>query len=110
MELTRLGAYVDAIEAYQTVKPDVDSTAIVRLFNEARIDAITFTSSSTVTNFASITGAGDLSSLLRNSLVACIGPVTAATALEHGIRNIVQPRVYNAAALVEAIVEQIGDT
>jgi uroporphyrinogen III methyltransferase / synthase len=109
-ELGRLGAHVDAIETYQTVKPEVDSTTIVRLFNEAAIDVITFTSSSTVTNFASLMGVDDLSSLLKDTLVACIGPVTAATALEHGLRNIIQPRLYNATALVEAIVEEIDRT
>jgi uroporphyrinogen III methyltransferase/synthase len=105
VELGRLGARVDAVETYQTVKPDTDIENIIRLLNEA---AITFTSSSTVANFAALVGAENLSSLLQNTLVACIGPVTAATALEHGLSKIVQPEVYNTRALVEAIVKEIG--
>src|SRR5215216_597912 len=108
IELGRLGAHVDAVETYQTVKPDTDIESIIRLLKEGAADAITFTSSSTVANFAALVGAADLSSLLQNTLVACIGPVTAATALEHGLRNIVQPEVYNTSALVEAIVKEIG--
>jgi uroporphyrinogen III methyltransferase/synthase len=109
VELSSLGAYVDAVEAYQTVKPDVEAGNIVRLFTEGAVDAITFTSSSTVHNFAALVGAGDLSTLLRNTLVACIGPVTAATAIEHGLTNIVQPDVYNTTAMVEAMAKAIED-
>jgi uroporphyrinogen III methyltransferase / synthase len=107
-ELSRLGAYVNAVEAYQTVKPDVDTDDIARLFKEGRVDAITFTSPSTVSNFAALVGVDDLSTLLRDTAVACIGPITAATALEHGLRDTVQPDVYNTTALVEVIVKAIG--
>lgn len=108
VELRNLGAHVNGVEAYQTAKPDVDSDGIIRLFKEGVVDAITFTSSSTVSNFAALVGLDDLSTLLRNTLVACIGPVTAATALDYGLADIVQPDVYNATALVEAIVKAIG--
>ena len=108
-ELIRLGAEVDAVEAYQTVKPDLDAENIVSLFAEGKIDAITFTSSSTVSNFARLAGARDLSTLLRGVLIACIGPVTAQTAIEHNLENIVQPAAYNSAALVETIARSIGD-
>lgn len=107
-KLSRLGAYVNAVEAYQTVKPDVNTDDIARLFKEGRVDAITFTSSSTVSNFAALVGVDDLSTLLRNTVVACIGPVTASTALEHGLKDIVQPDVYNTTALVEVLVKAIG--
>jgi uroporphyrinogen III methyltransferase/synthase len=110
VELSKLGAQVDAVETYQTIKPDVDGDAIARLFKEGQVDAITFTSPSTVSNFAALVGSGDLSILLQHTLVACIGPVTAATALEHGLENIVQPDAYNATALVEALVKAMGNS
>jgi uroporphyrinogen III methyltransferase/synthase len=106
--LRKLGAHVDAIETYQTIRPDVDANSIVRLFELNSIDAITFTSSSTVSNFAALVGSKDLSDLLGNTLAACIGPVTAETASEHGLKRIITPQVYSAAALVEAIVESLG--
>jgi uroporphyrinogen III methyltransferase/synthase len=108
-ELRRLGARVDAVEAYQTVKPDLDRERIIRLFKENSIDVITFTSSSTVSNFAALAGLTDLSGLLENILVACIGPVTAETAANHGLRRIIQPELYNTDALVESIVRSIGE-
>ena len=102
-QLSRIGAEVEAVEVYQTVKPEVDGKAIVQLFEKGNIDAITFTSSSTVSNFAAIVERKDLSGLLQNTLVACIGPVTAATAAEYGISKAAQPDVYTAVALVETI-------
>jgi uroporphyrinogen III methyltransferase / synthase len=106
--LRGLGAHVDAVEAYQTVKPDIDRDSIVRLFREESIDAVTFTSSSTVTNFAELLGLTDLSKLLSSTVVACIGPVTADTAASLGLKSVVQPTKYNSSALVDAIVAAIG--
>jgi uroporphyrinogen III methyltransferase/synthase len=107
-ELTRMGALVDDVETYQTVRPDVKAESIISLFADGRIDAITFTSSSTISNFARLVGTSDLSSLLRGVVIACIGPVTAQTAIEHKLENIVQPESYNSIALVETIVSSIG--
>ena len=106
--LRSLGAHVDAVETYQTVKPVVQPERIIRLFKENSIDAITFTSPSTVSNFAEIVGLTDLSDLLGTTLVACIGPVTAETAVSYGLGRIVQPAQHNAAELVGSIVESIG--
>jgi uroporphyrinogen III methyltransferase/synthase len=106
--LRSLGAHVDAVETYQTVKPVVQPERIIRLFKENSIDAITFTSPSTVSNFAEIVGLTDLSDLLGTTLVACIGPVTAETAVSYGLWRIVQPARHNAAELVGSIVESIG--
>jgi len=106
--LRRLGARVDAVEAYQTVKPNVNRKSIMKLLTAQRIDVITFTSSSTVSNFAELLGLTDLSSLLSKSVVACIGPVTARTAATYGLRDTICPDSFNAYELVEAIVESVG--
>ena len=105
--LHSLGGLVDAVEAYQTVKPNIESESITRQFEETSIDVIAFTSSSTVSNFSTLVGSRDLSVLLRNTLVACIGPVTAETAAEHGLEKTIRPETYNISALVEAIVDAI---
>jgi uroporphyrinogen III methyltransferase / synthase len=108
--LRSLGAHVDAIEAYQTIKPDIRPEDIIGIFRENSIDAITFTSSSTVSNFAELAGLTNLSDLLATTLVACIGPVTAETAASYGLKRVVQPEFYTAEALVESIVRSIGNT
>jgi len=107
VELTRHGAEVDAVEAYQTIRPDVDRASLLRWINENRVDAVTFTSPSTVTNFALIIGADDLRDSLRGILIASIGPVTTEALRAHGLTEILQPQTYNAAALVEALAETL---
>lgn len=105
--LRKLGAIVDTVEAYQSIKPDIQPGSILRLFTEHSIDVVTFTSSSTVANFAALAGLTNLSTLLGDALVACIGPVTAETAVSYGLGNIIQPEQYNADALVEALARSV---
>ncbi|MEN3333367.1 MAG: uroporphyrinogen methyltransferase / synthase [Blastocatellia bacterium] len=106
-ELARCGAHVEAVEAYQTIRPEVDRASLARWITEKRVDAVAFTSPSTVTNFAALIGAVDLADCLHGILVASIGPVTTEALRAHGLTEIVQPPTYNAAALVEALVEAL---
>jgi len=67
------------------------------------IDCLTFTSSSTVSNFFSLFEKDSLLPLLTDVRVACIGPITAKTAEEHGLEVDIMPSEYTIAGLVEAI-------
>ncbi len=104
-ELRKCGAIVDTVETYQTVRPPLDDKEIIALLENKKIDVITFTSSSTVHHFIATLGEASLTELLRDTLLACIGPITAATAKAYKLTNIIQPASYNAEALVEAIRE-----
>jgi uroporphyrinogen III methyltransferase/synthase len=106
-ELRRLGATVDAVPAYRTVRPDIDGKQIERLFTDGQVDAVAFTSSSTISNFAAIVGRKDLGDLLKGVVVGCIGPITASTAAEYGLRNTVQPLVYTSDALASVIAQSL---
>jgi uroporphyrinogen III methyltransferase / synthase len=108
VELRKSGAVVDVVEAYQNIIPEMGSDSIVNLLKDEVIDVITFTSSSTVHNFVALVGKENLPELLQHSQIACIGPVTKATAEEYHLHNIIQPDSYTAAALVKAIVQAIG--
>lgn len=66
---------------------------------------VTFTSSSTVKNFATLFSADELPTLCRKTLIGCIGPITAATVREYGLVVSVQSAVYTIPAFAEAIVE-----
>ncbi|HYP26216.1 MAG TPA: uroporphyrinogen-III synthase [Blastocatellia bacterium] len=105
--LARLGAIVDAVEAYRTIKPETDCEPVRRRLREGSIHAITFTSPSTIINFAGLLDAGNLSDLIGPALVGCIGPTTAAAAKEYGLRTVIQPERYNASALVEAMARSL---
>ena len=100
-ELRRRGATVDVVEAYRTGIPTDAHALAHRIFGSGRRpDWITFTSSSTVTNFMQVAGAA----VLEGARVATIGPVTTATARQHGITVTVEARTFTAAGVVEAIL------
>jgi uroporphyrinogen III methyltransferase/synthase len=104
--LAARGAHVDVVEAYRTVLPTEGFDPEVRQrLAQGHIAVVTFTSSSTVANFATLLGDVDLSSLLRDTVVACIGPVTAETARAYGLTPTVVATEYTIAGLTRAIVE-----
>jgi uroporphyrinogen III methyltransferase/synthase len=109
-ELAARGAQVDVVEAYRTVLPSVGVTPdLWQLFKQGAIDVVTFTSSSTVTNFAALIGEADLPQLLRHTVVACIGPITAETARSYGLTPTIVAQEYTVPALARAIVAYFQD-
>jgi uroporphyrinogen III methyltransferase/synthase len=107
-ELRKLGAGVDTVDAYKTVKPDLDRQAITGLLQERRIDAITFTSPSTVDHFFDLVANRNLATLLKGVLIACIGPVTAAAARRRGLDRIIQPASHHGEALARVIIDALA--
>jgi uroporphyrinogen III methyltransferase/synthase len=104
--LEAAGARVDVVPAYRTVQPHSQERGRVEaLLAGGAIDCITFTSSSTVTNFAQMFKATGLSGLLAGVAVACIGDITAATAAQYGLRTDIQPNEYTTQALARAIAD-----
>jgi len=84
-ELSRMGALVTEVAAYRTIAADEGKTELLDGLREGMVDMVTFTSSSTVSNFASLFGPGEMDSLMKGVAVACIGPVTADTARGLGL-------------------------
>lgn len=103
--LTGLGALVDEVTAYRTLPGAAQAGPILEMLKTGEINVITFTSSSTVRNFVDMLGAGDISSLLSGVTVACIGPVTAATAREMGVRVDLVAEEYTIEGLISAILK-----
>ena len=107
-ELRRQGAEVTEVVAYRTVIVEAEREGepdIYRMLLERRIDVVTFTSASAVRNFVRVLGAEPAADLLRTTVVASIGPVTAEAASQCNIETTVMPATYTIAALVDAIVE-----
>ena len=103
--LRQWGARVDVVEAYQTVLPQVDVSALCQLLREGTIDMITFTSSSTATNFAAMLRDQDLPGLLSRAVIACIGPITRKTVEDLGMRSEVVSVEFTIPGLVSAMVD-----
>jgi len=96
------GALVDEIVLYRSAVPAAADAQALELIRSGGIDAVTFASSSSVRNLAALLG--EDFSRLRSSTVACIGPLTAATARELGLTVAVEPATHTLPALVEALV------
>ncbi len=107
VELASMGATVDEVPAYETVKPDEDTGHVREMFEKGILDMVTFTSSSTVTNFMDMFR-GQVEQLIEwmaKVTVACIGPITAETAEKNGLTVAITPKEYTIEALTEEIVK-----
>ena len=101
--LAGMGAIVDEAFAYRTIPETHDVTGARRRFSEEGADLITFTSSSTVENFL------DLKLPWPAGMkVASIGPITSATARDHGLTVDVEAKQHDIPGLVSAIGKFFG--
>jgi uroporphyrinogen III methyltransferase/synthase len=98
--LAAKGWTVEVVEAYRTEVAPVDPTALAAA---AAADAVTFTSSSTVTNFVAAAPG------LVPRFAACIGPVTAATARAAGFHVDVVASEHSIDGLVDALIGALGE-
>jgi uroporphyrinogen III methyltransferase/synthase len=101
--LVGLGALVDEIAVYRTLPTLEIEPETRRMLLHGEIDITTFTSSSTVRNLASMLGS-DWEAVDRTT-VACIGPITAAVAVECGLRVDIVAEEFNIPGLVRSLVD-----
>lgn len=104
--LTERGARVDEIPVYRTA-PDAPSPEAYAAL-EAGVDALTFTSSSTVRHFAALL-AGRAPTGVQEALIACIGPITAATARSLGYEVATVADEYTTDGLLRALVNRFAE-
>ena len=98
--LTDLGWETEDVTAYRTVRAAPPPAPIREAIKGGGFDAVLFTSSSTVRNLIGIAGKPH-----AVTAVAVIGPQTAQTAAEYGLRVDVTASRPSATALVDALAE-----
>jgi len=123
-ELRRAGAHVDVVEAYETAVPESSRRRLRAALNNSkkRPHVVTFTSSSTVRNFAQLLGGTLLAEFKQNRVgsgkrsqgaermrTASIGPVTSSTLRELGLGVDVAAREFTIPGLVRAIIDKFSD-
>lgn len=101
-KLREMGAIVDIAPTYQTILPNRKSETLAKRLKLGTIDVLTFTSSSTVTNFLALTGE-TLFPYIKKTRIACIGPITAKTAEDAGLTVDIMAEEYTVASLLDAI-------
>ena len=106
--LRQRGAQVDFVVAYVTGLPNEDRTrhGLERL-RAGELDVLTFTSASTVENFAALAGP-ELSRLCEGMLVVAIGPVTRDACEKVGLAVDVMPARYTLPAMTDALVAHLA--
>jgi uroporphyrinogen III methyltransferase/synthase len=100
--LTTRGYAVDVLAVYRTVRAEPAPDVVARVL-EGHVDAVTFTSSSTVTNFCDALGA--LPS--PRPVVVTIGPVTTEAARARGLRVDAEADPHTVDGLVDALVAAV---
>ncbi len=103
MALGEMGAAVTAPVTYRNIIPDTIPERALLALEEQKVHCVTFTSSSTVENLAAILGENRLLRLLEGVKVAAIGPVTAQTCRELGLKVHIEPQKYTLENMTEAI-------
>ncbi|MGW4912409.1 uroporphyrinogen-III synthase [Streptomyces sp. NPDC004270] len=98
--LIELGWEVDDVTAYRTVRASPPPADTREAIKGGGFDAVLFTSSSTVRNLVGIAGKPH-----NVTVIACIGPATAKTAEEHGLRVDVMAPEPSVGKLAEALAE-----
>jgi len=104
-ELKKMGAAVDEIPVYETLKAVDNAFDLVQQLKEKRVDMITFTSSSTVQNFKALLPAKAYAALMQDITIASIGPITTDTAKELGFDVHITAKSYTIPGLVDAILQ-----
>ncbi|HEX2924227.1 MAG TPA: uroporphyrinogen-III C-methyltransferase [Chloroflexota bacterium] len=104
--LEECGAIVDRVVCYNTLPALEGADVLRRELASGRIDAVTLASSSTVEYLMEMLGA-DAIALLDRAVIACIGPITAATARKLGLRVDVEASEHTIPGLVKALVQHL---
>lgn len=104
--LRHMDVQVDILRMYETQQDTTQQEALVNALINGDVDYITFTSSSTVTNTLQLLGDNALE-LLKHTKIACIGPITAATAMSEGLEIDVISPIYTTEGLVDAIIADV---
>jgi uroporphyrinogen-III synthase len=108
-ELRQMGAFLDVVEAYETVIPQSSRVELRAVLRDParRPHMITFTSSSTVNNYVALLGIrSGRSRLVQGILNASIGPITSDTLRQHELSVDLQAPEYTIPGLIDAIVKR----
>ena len=104
-KLREEGMEVDVVAVYRTLPERKNASEMARMIKKGEVNLITFTSSSTVRNFVEVlAGKLDLESSLSQVRIACIGPVTAKTARELGLKVDILAEEFTIDGLIKSIL------
>ncbi len=104
-KLIEMGGFVKEVTAYETSLVEDDKETLLKLLMNNDIDVVTFTSSSTVKNFATLLPPDKFQDLIADLTCACIGPITEKTAQSLGFKTDIVAEDYTIEGLMKVILE-----
>jgi uroporphyrinogen-III synthase len=105
--LRAAGAIVDVVDAYRNVLPEA-APGLLRAALEQGIDAVTFTSSSSVTHLAEAARAANIAFPFAGVAAISIGPITSQTLREHGWQPAVEANPSDISGIVAAVAKHFA--
>jgi len=111
-ELKKAGARVRVLPVYRTELAEESAEPILEAMDQGKVHVVTFTSSSTVSNFFSLLTPDQLRPHVQTGQVrlACIGPITAKTLESYGFETHIMPQSYTIPALAQALEDSAAKT
>lgn len=103
-----MGALVDEVTAYETQLADEGKGLLIDMLTAGDVDAVTFTSSSTVTNFLTLLDKQNAPALLEGVTLASIGPITSDTIRAKGLVPDIEADSFTIDGLIQALLEHYG--
>ncbi|MCK5312462.1 MAG: uroporphyrinogen-III C-methyltransferase [Desulfobacteraceae bacterium] len=107
-ELKNMGAIVQEVTAYETSLVDKNKDSLIKMLENNDIDIVTFTSSSTVQNFAKLIPDDKFDKLIKNITSACIGPITEKTAISLGFTADIIATDFTIDGLMDSILKHFN--
>jgi uroporphyrinogen III methyltransferase/synthase len=101
--LSEAGAEILPLTLYKTLPAKWDS-GMITAFSEGKIDAVTFTSASTVNGLVEIIGADKFKDFGKKTAVISIGPSTTSSLRKYGVEPSAQAEVHSIAGVIKAIL------
>ncbi len=101
------GASVDIVPVYETIFPPESVPRLTHLLENGLIDIITITSASAAANLVQHCPPANLDRL-RSLPTACIGPISAKTAVKHGLNVKLKAEEYTCEGLLEALIKYLN--
>jgi uroporphyrinogen-III synthase len=106
--LAAKGWHPRRVTAYRTMLARRFAADARAALEAGEVDAVTFTSASTVTGFVRAAKGPPPTTIRTMPAVVCIGPVTARAARAHGMRVATVARPHTVEALVDAVERALG--
>lgn len=106
-ELIANGIKAEEWVVYETFFPEESKDKLIETMKNNHLDILIFTSPSTVEHFMETINEQQLSHKIKDSLIACIGPITKRKAESYGLTVSICPTVYTIEQLMQDLIQTI---